>query len=274
MKYVFLIFVFLFCHNPLQAYFTIDRQVPLYVVIPSYNNEKYCIENLTSLAQQKYFSWEAVYINDCSEDRTGELVRKFIKKNKLQKKIRLINNKRRCGALENTYNAIKKADPRSVVIILDGDDYLIDDRVFDYIAQVYKRNPHIWLTYGNYIAKPNPRRSVCAPYPAEVIRNHSFRSYKYVSSHLRTFYAALFHKIKKKDLLHKGKFFPAAGDVATMLPMLEMAAEGHFAFIDKVLYVYRDNNPINDFRKRATLQRECNEIIRSQTPYKPLTRLW
>jgi glycosyltransferase involved in cell wall biosynthesis len=274
MKYITLILAALFCQHPIQGYFIIDKQVPLYVVIPSYNNERYCIENLNSLTRQKYFSWKAVYINDCSEDRTGELVEEFIKKNRLQKKIRLIQNKRRCGALENTYNAIKKVDPHSVVIILDGDDYLIDDHVFEYIAQIYKKNPHIWLTYGNYIAKPNPRRSVCAPYPEEVIRNHSFRNHKYISSHLRTFYAALFQKINKKDLLYKGKFFQAAGDVAAMLPMLEMAAHGHFVFINKLLYVYRDNNPINDFKKHGALQRKCNRIIRSRPVYEPLTRLW
>jgi glycosyltransferase involved in cell wall biosynthesis len=243
----------------------------LYVVIPSYNNEKYCIGNLESLACQAYTNWEAVYINDNSLDQTGPLVEQFVRKHHLQNKFTIIHNSIRKGALANTYYAIKKADPNDIVIILDGDDQLANPNVLNTIATIYKKNPNVWLTYGNYASSPFSRRSVCREYPARIVRQNAFRKYKYVSGHLRTFYAGLFHQIKKEDLLENGKFLPSAGDVATMLPMLEMAANGHFLFVDQILYIYRDDNPINDFRNRA-VQKRCSLLVRSRPPYKPLKR--
>jgi len=249
--------------------------VSLYVVMCSYNNERWVQENLTSVAQQRYPHWQACYINDCSEDKTGEVVDQFVKEHHLEDKIHVIHNKKRQGALANTYYAIKKAPPRSVVIIVDGDDRVKGPDAFGYIASLYNKHPHIWMTYGSYEIQPNPDyRNVCRAFPKWVIRKNAFRQYRTVASHLRTFYARLFQRIKKKDLMdNKGHFLASAGDCAAMLCMLEQSARGHFHYVRKVLYIYNNGNPINDFRNRK-LQKRCLAIVRSRKPYKPLKRLF
>lgn len=241
-----------------------------FIVIPSYNNEPWCLQTLDSLAIQSYPYWHAYYINDCSTDKTGELVEEFVKKHHLEDKFTIVHNEKRQGALANTYNAIQKAHPNDVVMIIDGDDQLINDGVCEYVASVYTKHPEIWLTYGNYVSQPFMRRCVCRKFPKKIIRTNDFRNYKYSSSHLRTFYAGLFQRIKKEDLMMNGEFLPSAGDVATMLPMLEMASKGHFRFLSKILYIYRDNNPLNDFRNRP-LQKSCSDYVRALPPYEPLT---
>jgi glycosyltransferase involved in cell wall biosynthesis len=247
------------------------KPIPICVVIPSYNNESWCIENMDSLRAQTYKYWKAVYINDCSQDKTAELTQSYIQKYNLQKKITFINNKKREGALFNIYHAVQSRKPREIVVILDGDDQLSNPDVLSYIAQIYEKNPELWLTYGTFVSKPYPRRCCCGPVPKRIISTNSFRSFRYVSSHLRTFYAGLFQKIKKEDLMDGDRFLASAGDVATMIPMLEMASKGHFRYIRKILYIHRNDNPLNDFNNRPE-QRRCSQLVRSRPAYTPLEK--
>ena len=132
----------------------------------------------------------------------------------------------------------------------------------------------IWMTYGNFRTTPENWGSCCDRIPTKVMKTNTFRSYKWVASHLRTFYAKLFHHIKKEDLMKDGQFFTMTWDMAFMFPMLEMASKKHFKFISDILYIYNVNNPINDYRVNAKLQQDLDRHIRNMPPYQPLDRLF
>ena len=243
-----------------------------YVIIPSYNNEQYCINNLQSIAAQDYPHWKAIYINDDSSDQTGRLIQQYVQQNNLQHKFKIVNNLRRQGMLANIYRAVKKAKPNWIIATVDGDDTLRDNTVLSYLASIYQKKK-IWMTYGSWESNPlGARVSNCAPFPSRVIKKRKFRSYKYVSSQLRTFYAALFQRIKKRYLCYKGDFFMAAGDVAFIMPLLEMSSKRHIHYVRKILYNYNVINPLNDFRQNAALQGQCSSLIRKKKPYKPLKK--
>ena len=57
-----------------------------------------------------------------------------------------------------------------------------------------------------------------------------------------------------------------------MLPMLEMSG-GRFAFINKLLYLYNDNNPINDHKIDKELQEYYADYIRNKKKYKSLRHI-
>jgi len=105
--------------------------------------------------------------------------------------------------------------------------------------------------------------------PADIIANNAFRESSVSPSHLRTFYAGLFHKIKLEDLQYEGDFFPITYDLAIMYPMLEMARD-HFMFCSKTLYEYNIVNPLNDFRVAHDLQIECDRVIRARDRYEKI----
>ena len=105
-----------------------------------------------------------------------------------------------------------------------------------------------------------------------MIQNKSFRKQPWSASHLRTFYAALFKKIKLEDLLYEGEFFPMASDLAMMFPMLEMSGN-HAHFIKEVLYLYNRSNPLNDHKVDLKLQNACALYARKLPPYKRLKEL-
>jgi glycosyltransferase involved in cell wall biosynthesis len=248
--------------------------VQFFVVIPSYNNEKWCIKNLESVVKQTYPFISILYIDDCSTDATGKLVDDYIIKNGLQERCRAIHNKVRKGAMANIYTGVSICDPHKVVAIIDGDDRLIDDKVFEKIAKIYA-DKNVWCTYGNFITEPFTIKSTCKEYPPEVQKNVTFRSQPiWMGCQLRTFYAKLFHLIKKEDFLWQGNFMPMTSDIAFMMPIFELSAHGHIHFVKEPNYVVNTANPISDLKKNKYLQLAVDYYIRSITPYTPLETLF
>ncbi len=252
---------------------TMPGQTDFVVVIPSYNNEKYCLGNLESLRTQTYPYWRAIYINDSSTDRTGELVDAYVRHFNLGHKIQVVHNKKNVGAMANFYTWINKINPQHVVVNLDGDDRLAHPKVLETLASVYA-DKNVWMTYGSYRPEPDDFVRVCAPLPDWVVKKNAFRDYTWVTSHLRSYYAKLFQNIKKKHFMYKGKFVPMACDLAIMFPALEQSSRGHIRYIHEDLYIYNYQTPINDAKKNQSLILKMDKHIRRMSRYKPINTLF
>ena len=245
------------------------------VVIASYNNEKWCIKNLESALMQDYPTEfvKIIIINDRSTDRTYELLEKYVADHGLQDRVILINNQERKGALANLYRMIHEfCEPTDVVLTLDGDDWFAQNGVLQIINKAYQ-NPNVWLTYGQFREWPTGRIGFCQQVPEDILRSGMLRQVCWLTSHLRTFYAGLFWKIKDEDFLFDGEFYPMAWDMAMMFPMIEMARE-RIKFIPDVCYSYNMTNPISDFRKDFNLSQRCDKHIRSRQPCPRLEKLF
>jgi len=243
------------------------------IIICSYNNEKWCVENVESCLRQNYPNFTIYYIDDCSQDKTADLIDALVRKRGLQDKVKLIHNKKRKGSLANLYEVINRLPPDDIVCLVDGDDLLPHVDVLATVAQYY-RDKTIWMTYGNYRTWPFDFNVSAKKFPKAVIEKSGFRSFPWVAGALRTFYAKLFQLIKKRDLTWKrGQFFPMSGDLAYTFPMLEMCARNHFVFIDETLYLYNLENPLNDWKLNIELQNEIETYIRKKKAYKCIKRL-
>lgn len=241
------------------------------VVTCSFNNEKICKKNLDSIFSQNYNNFDLVYVEDASSDYTWLGVKTYIKEQGYQDRVLLVHNKERKKALSNLYYNIHRSAPESIIVLVDGDDWLIDDTILAFINGQYQDG--VWLTYGQFIVHPSKQLGFNSPYPAKVKEKNAFRYHGHTASHLRTFYAGLFHKIRIDDLMFQGKFFPMCYDLAIMFPMLEMG-RNHFKFINKPLLVYNDENPLNDYKVSKPLQRKFDLILRARTVYRELPNLF
>lgn len=243
------------------------------VIIPSYNNSQWCEKNLESVFMQTYANWTLQYVDDCSTDGTGKKVDRYIEARGMGHKCQVFHNPKRVGAMANWYTAVHRVNPRDVVVSLDGDDWLADADVLQTLADTYA-DPDVWVTYGSFQFEPGAKRSeLCRPLSQDVIASRSIRSSRWVTSHLRTFYAALFQKIRKEDLMVQGEFFDIACDVALFFPILEMALPSHTRYIHRVLYSYNYTNPLSDTRHREH-QVATDLYIRSLPQYPSLERLF
>src|SRR5262249_2335987 len=146
---------------------TTHKTIEFVVVIPSYNNEKWCIQNLESVVNQAWPHFTIIYINDCSTDSTGQLVKEFVRAKKLESKCTVICNKERKGALCNLYDAISTIAAHKVVVTVDGDDTLAHQYVLHTIAAEYAKKD-IWLTYGNWRSDPIGYKSPCEAIPSHI----------------------------------------------------------------------------------------------------------
>ena len=249
------------------------NQVEFVVVVPSYNNQAWYKKNLDSITQQTYPHFEIIYVNDCSTDKTSELVKQYRRTSPLKNRIKIINQPVRGGPLASQYTAIHQCPDHKVIVTVDGDDMLISPTVLQKLAKIYA-DKTIWLTHGSYVNATGERGFVCRAYPPKAYKHTNFRKYGFWASHLKTFYAGLFKKIKLHDLQYKNKFFPAAGDVAFMFPMLEMASQGHVKFIEKPLYVWNNHSPINEHKVHLNEQIYFLTYLCKQPAYRPLKTIF
>jgi len=199
-------------------------------------------------------------------------VEKYIKEKGQERRVILIKNPQRKGALANRYKGVHLCDDDTIIVDCDGDDMLADPKTLSTINEIYSSND-VWMTWGSYIHQSNGSRGCSKAVPPEVILGNAFRRYDWIFSHLRTYYAALFKKIKHEDLLFHSNYFKMATDVAVMMPMLEMAGT-HSMFIEKVLYIYNDMNSINLHKVNRQFQLLMYKIILTKRPYKNLDRLF
>lgn len=270
LKSAYVVFAF-FSYGISCASLSLEKEIV--VVTASYNNASRYLWNLDSLFAQDYGSWRLIYIDDHSDDRTADLVENYVATCGMQDRVTLIKNDLRRGALYNQYHAIGTCADDAIIVILDGDDALAHPHVLSFINMVYQ-NSDVWLTYGQFKHLSNNQKGFCIAYPESVVQNNAYRSFGYVPSHLRTFYAKLCKKVLEKDLLYEGNFMMATGDIALMFPMIEMAGAGHFKFIDEVLLIFNDINPLNVYKCDKKLERTIDLFLRAQKPYEPLTSLF
>ncbi|MDX8430977.1 MAG: glycosyltransferase family A protein [Candidatus Algichlamydia australiensis] len=247
------------------------NQLPFVILIPSYNNEKFCEENLFSALNQNYCNYRILYVNDASTDNTLNLVESFIEKNDAKNRVQLIDNPKRRYSLANIYYTIhNEVSDEEIVVMLDGDDELAHPNVLNVLNSVYQnKEREIWLAYSNFQCKKSKEKGWGRTFPDEIVKRNKFRSYVHIPTHVRTFYGWLFKRIAKQDLLYRGDFYKMTGDSAIILPMLEMARD-HHTFINKILYIYNDQNPISDHQINWKKQMDYNKHIRKRAPYSPI----
>ncbi len=252
----------------------VDEERHIVIVTCSYNNASYYKWSLDSVFSQQYKNFHVIYVDDCSSDGTYDLAKDYVFEHDMQDRFVLLHNDERRRALANLYYAIHSCNPTDIIVILDGDDRFAHEHVLQRINRAYS-NPNIWLTYGQFREYPSGAFGFCRAYPRRVIEGRGFRYHMDTPSHLSTFYAALFHKICKDDLMFQGDFFSTTYDLAIMFPMIEMARY-HFLFITEVLVDYNGANPINDHKGQdgKMLQRKFAMIIRARDSYRDINNLF
>ena len=247
---------------------------PLVVIIPSFNNEAWSKRNLKSVFNQKYSNYRLIYINDCSTDATYERVTDYIISQNQPIRTTVINNQKRLGSLANLYHAIHSCANDEIIVQLDGDDWFAHEYVLQKINRLYSSR-NIWLTYGSFKNWPTGTSGFCHAVSDKIISRNAFRSCNiFFAGALRTFYAWLFKKIEKKDMIdhdpsYANQFYQAAGDVAYMLPLMEMAGD-RFSFVKNILYIRNVETPINDFKVHKKLQNRITKEIQKKKPYQQL----
>lgn len=252
---------------------------PIAVITPVYNAEKYIAKCIQSVAQQDYPNYIMHIIDDCSTDNTIGVAQEAI--DNLPEKIRynfvLHLNDENQGAVRNQVNMIEKECGDDIVILLDGDDWLVNDpNIFHKYNNLYNEGAE--FTYGSCWSVVDNIPLIAQEYPPEVKWNKAYRNYKFnwnmPYTHLRTFKAYLMHSFLNTKGYHAfrdtaGNWLRAGGDTAIFYAMIESADPDRVICIPEVVYHYNDANPLNDYKVNAEEQNKTAAKVLNTSPFFP-----
>lgn len=71
------------------------NQEKVFIILPNYNHGKYLDERINSIIKQTYKNWELVILDDCSNDNSIEIIKKYL----IHPNINLIQNKTNSGSV-------------------------------------------------------------------------------------------------------------------------------------------------------------------------------
>ena len=242
------------------------------IVIPTYNCISWVSKNLDSVCSQQYDDYDIIYVDDASPDGTAAAVKQYLANSPFTKgEFTLVENPFNKGKMENMYHAVRQAKDNSVIVVVDGDDWLAHDKVLSALNKVYE-GTQVWMTNGSY--QETPTNHIKVPQIDQYYWDGNIRNKSWELSHLGTFRKELFCQIKRKDLMNKrGEFWATTSDQAMMWPMAEMCGPEHFCTINEVLYIYNRLNPLSDDRVHRVDQLSTEQTIRGSTSYESLTAL-
>lgn len=231
------------------------------ILTTTYNCSNFIERSLSSIMSQNYKDFICYITDDLSTDNTVSLVESIIKNDN---RFILIKNKLKFYQPGNYDQVIRGLDipDDEICVEVDGDDWLPNSNVFNYINEVYK-DENVWMTSGSF--KYHDGRPGFAQ-PPQVFKN--IRKQTFTLSHLRTWKAWLWKKIKEEDLLDEnGNYWNVAGDLAFMFPMFEMSGQEHYRFLSNINYIYNESNPLNDHKVNINKVISIVNKIRNKQEY-------
>jgi len=236
------------------------------IIIPVYNAEQYIEKCMNSVLMQDYNNYNIIVIDDNSTDSTYKKLSYLHNKYDFE----LIKNDVRLNTpLANFVKGINlySDDKEDIIVMVDGDDFLYNDKVLSYLNDVYQ-DDNIYMTYGQFI----PLSGSYGKYCKDILNFRTYRkSGNWFAGHLRTFKNKLWKLIDDKDLRNEnGEYFKVASDASYIYPLLELCGKNHVKFIDDILYVYNDLNPINDMKINTIEQLKTSKYIRDKPLYDEL----
>lgn len=127
------------------------------VITPAYNAEQYIAEAIDSVRAQSYSNWEMLIVDDCSTDKTQEIIRRYAD----DKRIRIISLENNSGAAVARNTAIKNANGHFIAF-LDADDKWKPQKLEVQIT--YMQKMKIGFSFSEYEYIPRSTDEITKPF--------------------------------------------------------------------------------------------------------------
>ncbi len=245
------------------------------IVSTQRNSGRDVLRCLDSVHAQHYprDGYHHLLIDDASEDETPDLIEAWLEENPGHS-VELVSRDARRGGTANTLDGLQRAKAGSIVIELNGDDWLPDPGVLTFLNKVYQ-DPCIWMTY-NTLRLSTGSIPFQVPPPRTVRRARSFRKHPWVTGHLHTFRKQLFEHVPEEVLIdpETGEHWLSSDDIALYLSMLELAGD-HAKHLWRITYVYNfheqtehrlDRKGQLERERRIRTGRQAEELDSLQVP--------
>ena len=126
----------------------VEKNPLVSVFIVTYNSQDYIIDALESVKSQTYQNIELVVSDDCSSDDTLVIVKDWIKHNNIRfVRTEVVETPVNTGIPAN-YNRAVKACRGEWLKMMDGDDLLLDNCIFDNVDFINK-TPNVQVVFSD-----------------------------------------------------------------------------------------------------------------------------
>lgn len=235
------------------------------VFVTARNCEAYVEACLKSLSRQTLTEIHVLFIDDCSEDRTGEIARQYLDGH-FPSRHTFIRNDIRMGKARNAWEHLRpRTGMAEFIAVLDGDDLLAEPSILGRMAESYRAGKDVVWT--NYFTDKGLIGG-CGPLDPDVPP----REQGWKTSHFFSFRASLLDTVPEdyfKD--GEGEWLQAACDIALALPMLDQTRR--YEFIPVNAYRYTSSNPLSHHNMdpsshgfSSAAQKECARHVFSKPP--------
>lgn len=235
------------------------------IVTTLYNAEQYVERCIGSIMGQTHKNFTCYITDDLSTDNSVSKVENMIKNDGRFILIKNIKKMYQPGNYDQVIRNNPKIQDQDVIVEIDGDDWLPDSKTLERINDVYLDH-NVWIANGSFKYSNGQ-----TGFSSKQTNFENLRNVRFTASHIRTWRAFLWRKIDPSDLKDEtGEYWKVTGDLSFMYPMLEMAGDNRYVFMNEVNYVYNEQNPLNDHKVDLGLVNDIADKIRKMKPYKLL----
>lgn len=200
------------------------------VCMPIFNDEKHILKAIDSVLKQTYQNFEIIVCDNCSTDKTYEIVDKID-----DSRIRLYKNEENIGFLLNSNRSWHKAKGKYIVT-LHGDDAYYDSYI-ENVVKIFNGNNKVGIIH----------------FMQEELRKNYFDNLSYFKSD--KYYSKIFgcaitppptQTAFRKEALLKTHYYESDYWTAEVRLMMKIASEGYDAYIEGQYLFERYNGSEKD----------------------------
>lgn len=199
----------------------------------TYGHENYIRQAIEGVLMQKCnFEIELILSNDCSPDKTNDVIQEILKTHKSANWIKYFNHKKNLGMMPNFQFALEKCTGKYIAIC-EGDDYWIDELKLQKQVDFLEINPEYVLTFHK-VKILNLNGEITEDFITKVPNNYeSLETLAQFGNYIHT-PSVVFRNILK-DFPFEFKQTP----IGDFFLYLMLAQHGKIKYLDEKMSVYR-----------------------------------
>lgn len=141
------------------------------IITPVYHAERFIEQTILSVQAQAYQDWEMILVDDCSNDRSGEIIKSFAVEDA---RIRYYRLEKNSGAAVARNTAIGYAKGEYLAF-LDSDDLWLPEKLSQQLAFMKEKKCAFSFTRINFIDADNHLVKSKVPIPERIDYRHLLR---------------------------------------------------------------------------------------------------
>lgn len=163
------------------------------IIMPSWNTEKFIGKSIQCVLDQTYQNWELIIVDDCSTDKTDEIVASF-----KDERIKYLKNETNTGAALARNRAMREAQGEWIAF-LDSDDIWMPEKLEKQIDFMVSNGYVLSYTEYEKIDEEDQPLNIYVSGPV-VVNKRKMYNYDYIGQLTMMYSAKHFGLIQIKDI--------------------------------------------------------------------------